>query len=173
MKNTMTGNEIKQALAKKFKTSPRDFRAVHDKYSMGSSYDIEVKKIIPITKVRDFVASLNIEHIDRCEASGEILSGGNTFVSVNYARDLEIPIDVKIKLIEARLKIQINAKWDNDCAQHFVDYLDDKKVFGDNFNKEDISHLVHNLGNELWSKISKPDYWDGSNTIWKERKGDQ
>lgn len=57
---------------------------VGSNYSMGSSIYVTIKSnTIPMQVVRDIASGE--EHIDRCEISGEILSGGNCYVHVDYA----------------------------------------------------------------------------------------
>lgn len=52
-------------------------------YSMGSSIDITIKDAsIGLTTVEDIAKGH--EHVRRCELSGEILNGGNRFISVDY-----------------------------------------------------------------------------------------
>lgn len=52
----------------------------------SSSIDITIKDpTIPMGPVKKIAAEF--ESIRRCEASGEILGGGNTFVSVEYSRE--------------------------------------------------------------------------------------
>lgn len=55
-----------------------------DNYSMGSSVDVTIKDpAIPLEVVKQ-VAQQH-EHVRRCEVTHEILSGGNTYVSVRYS----------------------------------------------------------------------------------------
>jgi len=59
-----------------------------DNYSMGSSVYVTVKD-----PTADFAAIEEIANqersISRCEFSGEILSGGNTYIHVDYSREAE------------------------------------------------------------------------------------
>lgn len=58
-------------------------RARH--YSLGSSIDISIKNpAVPLAAVKEI--AVEHESIDR-DASGEILSGGNRFVSVGYSSE--------------------------------------------------------------------------------------
>lgn len=57
-------------------------------YSMGSSISIEIKSpTVDIEKAAG-IAKRIAEKISRCEITGEILSGGNRFVSVRLSDDL-------------------------------------------------------------------------------------
>jgi len=57
-----------------------------DNYSMGSSIDVTIRdadidpeQVVPIAH--------KVERIDRCEITGDILNGGNTYVHVQYTED--------------------------------------------------------------------------------------
>lgn len=64
--------------------SSRQVSVRADLYSLGSSIRIKIKDPnISIRLVREIAKSH--EHIDRDERTGEILGGGNRFVSVDYA----------------------------------------------------------------------------------------
>lgn len=53
-------------------------------YSMGSSLDVSINDhTVDIKEVRTIAQSS--EHVRRCEFSGEILSGGNRFLTVSYS----------------------------------------------------------------------------------------
>ena len=56
-----------------------------DYFSMGSAIRVEVKRAdVPLNIVRAIARSF--ERISRCEYSGEILSGGNMYISCRYNR---------------------------------------------------------------------------------------
>ena len=86
-------SETAKELRTMLKTAGFNSRRVsvrHHQYSMGSSLyltirDPEVKK----SEIKDI--ALKFERVDHCQFSGEILSGGNRFVDINYsqkARDI-------------------------------------------------------------------------------------
>lgn len=56
-------------------------------YSMGSSIDVRIKDASVALSVVEEIAN-KAERIDRCEISGEILSGGNRYVHVSYDSDV-------------------------------------------------------------------------------------
>ncbi len=59
-----------------------------DYYSMGSSIYVTVRQFgISAQAVKDAVEGF--ARIDRCQMTGEILSGGNTFVHVDYATKVQ------------------------------------------------------------------------------------
>ncbi len=62
-----------------------------DSYSMGSSVYVTVKDPSVDLAMVEEIANRE-ESIRRCEFSGEILSGGNTYVHVRYSREAEAAI---------------------------------------------------------------------------------
>jgi hypothetical protein len=70
-----------RAAYKRHGWSSKDISVRARSYSMGSSIDVVVKRPgIPLAVVKGIAETC--EKIDRCEITGEILSGGNRFVSV-------------------------------------------------------------------------------------------
>ena len=55
-------------------------------YSMGSSLNIRIKDPKGLKSLVEKIANES-ERVSRCEVSGEILSGGNRFVFVDYASE--------------------------------------------------------------------------------------
>ena len=55
-------------------------------YSMGSSLNIRIKDPKVLKSLVEKIANES-ERVSRCEVSGEILSGGNRFVFVDYASE--------------------------------------------------------------------------------------
>ena len=55
-------------------------------FALGSSIDVEIKDPGVRLKTVEAIASEH-EHIDRCEITGEILGGGNTYLHVRYSSD--------------------------------------------------------------------------------------
>jgi len=96
----LSGNELKKEIRGAVpELGHRDLSVRYD-----GSYRVDVKKVVPLSKV-EAVANKQ-ESYSRCEASGEILSGGNTFVFVNYCRwnrskDESYEVDVPQEFIEA------------------------------------------------------------------------
>ena len=83
---TMTTTEHAKAIRTALKSQGITSRQVSVRsslYSMGSSIDITIKDAsISLTRIEDIASGH--EHVRRCELSGEILNGGNRFVSVDY-----------------------------------------------------------------------------------------
>lgn len=60
----------------------------NDSYSMGSSMRVEIKRADLVTDYAEAERLANAgERISRCEMTGEILSGGNRFVSFGFSSD--------------------------------------------------------------------------------------
>lgn len=70
---------------KKIGYNSRKISVKVDSYSMGSSIDVTIKspdvKMTDDCKIQEIIN--NVEKIHRCSASGEILSGGNTYTNLN------------------------------------------------------------------------------------------
>lgn len=90
--------EIRKAL-KSTGIKARDVSVRSDCYSMGSTIRIIVKSAnVSIAKVEEIAT--RFARVARDESSGEILSGGNRFVDVEYADDL---VDARAQMIEVSL----------------------------------------------------------------------
>ena len=84
MSTTDRAAEIRKTLKAKYGWTSRDVSVVSDLYSMGSSIRVKIKNpAVP----KSAVAAIADTHesVRRCAYSGEILSGGNRFVFVEYA----------------------------------------------------------------------------------------
>lgn len=76
---------IRAELKAKHKWTSKDVSVRASHYSMGSSIEVNIKNpAVPLAAVRE--VALQHESIDR-DASGEILSGGNRYVHVNYSSE--------------------------------------------------------------------------------------
>lgn len=87
-RKTDTRPSVADELRAKLKTAGYNARRVtvrHDHFSMGSSLDVTIRD-----PGADFAAIKKIasefEHIDRCEITGEILSGGNRYLHITWSR---------------------------------------------------------------------------------------
>lgn len=78
--------EIRAALKAKHGWTSRDVSVVSDSYSGGSSIHIKIKSPT-VSKLAVEKIANGEEHVRYCEYSGEILSGGNRFVFVDYAEE--------------------------------------------------------------------------------------
>lgn len=85
----MTTKEHAAAIRATFKRhgwTARDISVRIDTYSMGSSIDVRVKNPdIPFDVIEKIAKGA--ESVRYCEYSGEILSGGNRYVSVSYTHE--------------------------------------------------------------------------------------
>jgi hypothetical protein len=76
--------EIRAELKRAHGWTSRQVSVRAEYFSMGSSIDIVVKDpAVPLPTVKAIAA--RAESIRRCEITGEILSGGNRYVSVTYS----------------------------------------------------------------------------------------
>lgn len=78
--------QIRQALKAKYGWTGQDVSVRTDNYSMGSSIRIKVKNPTVDKAIVEEIAK-DHEHVYRCEMTGDILSGGNRFVFVDYTDD--------------------------------------------------------------------------------------
>ena len=116
----ITGNQLKKEIRENTGLAHRDLSV---KYN--GSYTVKVKNFTPLSKVRK-VAS-KYESYSRCEFTQEILSGGNTFVSVSYMRwDLnkneEFVIKAPKKAVEEAEKMIehfSHPSWKDDTRRSF------------------------------------------------------
>jgi hypothetical protein len=85
MTTTEAAAEIRAQLKRKGWTS-RQVSVRAEQFSMGSAINVLVKDpAVPLQPVRD--AAEPHEHIRRCEVTGEILGGGNRYLSVRYSSE--------------------------------------------------------------------------------------
>lgn len=100
MNTTERAAEIRQALKAKGITS-RQVSVRSDYYSMGSSIDVRIKDpAVSLTMVQALAEAH--ESIRYCEVSGEILSGGNRYVSVGYTEEaIKVQIAPILPAVEA------------------------------------------------------------------------
>ncbi len=83
-KNIMGTQEaatIRKALKDQFGWNRNHISVTADNYSMGSSVDVKIKHpMVDPEKVKEIAKKE--ENVRKCEHTGEILSGGNTYISV-------------------------------------------------------------------------------------------
>ena len=120
-----------------------------------SSLNIHVKAFYPLSVIEKLVS--DIEKVDRCDRSGEILSGGNFFVFVSYNRDIVIPDDMKKVIFDVVQSINLDSGVDNipknaklhllneACEVWLFNYVWKKvgAAIGDEWTPLDISRAVH------------------------------
>lgn len=80
--------EIRATLKKTHGWNGRQVSVTAQVFSMGSSITVKIKDPTVPIKVVEAVAK-EAEKIDRCEITGDILSGGNRYVHVNYTSEAE------------------------------------------------------------------------------------
>jgi len=72
----------------------RDISVTSSSYSMGSSITVRIKNPAVPLAAAEAIANGH-ESIRRCEYSGEILSGGNRYVSVGYSHEAATAIEAQ------------------------------------------------------------------------------
>lgn len=85
MNTTERAAEIRKAL-KEHGWNSRKVSVKSDYFSMGSSIDVVIKDADVDLETVEKIANEH-ESISRCEITGEILSGGNRYVSVRYSNE--------------------------------------------------------------------------------------
>lgn len=88
-------------------------RAVSVRVTPGGSLRVEVLSAsVPLSVVRTIAKEQ--EHVRYCEASGEILSGGNTFVDASYSTAALVPlvaeIDAALQTVEATPGVHVEVR---------------------------------------------------------------
>lgn len=103
--NRPNGNQLKKEIRSKMpELNHRDISIKYD-----GSYRIKIKKFVPLSKVKK-VAEV-YESYRTCQATGEILSGGNTFVFVDYSyKNIEVPEEI-IQEIKEILLSYLGDSW--------------------------------------------------------------
>jgi len=94
MNATEYAAQIRSTLKKAHGWSSRQVSVRAEYFSMGSSLEVVVKDpAIPLPVVK--AVAEQAESIRRCEYSGEILSGGNRYVSVRYSHQAQQTIGAR------------------------------------------------------------------------------
>ena len=139
-----TGNELKREIRTACpELKHRDLSVKND-----GSYNIELKAFFPLSRVKA-VAEKN-ESIDRCQYSGEILSGGNTFVFVGYVYKIEVP-QTAMDAVEKLLPRFNGESWKSDNLgggtasknYHLSNALKEEGGFFAEWTKDDIIKGLH------------------------------
>ncbi len=101
--------KVREALRKELGLTSRDVSVRCDNFSMGSAVRVRIKRIgIDFAKVREIAQ--REENIRRCEYSGEILSGGNRYVSVDFDHHVDdVEIERLLPIVEAAPVVGPNA----------------------------------------------------------------
>jgi hypothetical protein len=94
MNATEYAAQIRSTLKVKHGWTSRQVSVRAEYFSMGSSIEVTVKDpAIPLPVVKAIAEGA--ESIRRCEVSGEILSGGNRYVSVRYSHEAQQTIGAR------------------------------------------------------------------------------
>jgi hypothetical protein len=131
--------EIKKELAKALNVKFNDFSVTQPRYS---SIQIDIKTLVSRSAVKAIVQKY--EKINRCEATDEILLGGNTFVFVDY--------DLRKATIDSTLIAQLeqiieDANYSENHYRQQVQHSISKKIlnaniFDSSFSEHDIRAVL-------------------------------
>ena len=153
MTNKERSKKIRETLKEAgYKTSDFSIRSYDCGYSDSSK--IHIKNLsIDVSKIRDLLRKF--ESVDYDVASGEILSGGNTYIIVDY--DYET---VRAKEDEVRQELDdLIEKLDNSKIDGYISYtIGDLSFFSrDNewFAYEDYDYAGTSLTRELFRNVPK------------------
>ena len=94
MNTTDHAAAIRQTLKARYGWSSRQVSVRADYYSMGSAIRVTIKDAAVMPSTVEAVAK-QAESIDYCQVTGEILSGGNRFVTVSYDQDVLTAFQVR------------------------------------------------------------------------------
>jgi hypothetical protein len=106
----MKGTDVKKSIAQKFNTKTSQLSARHEHYSMGSTWHIEIHSpSLSNESITEHVSkTLGLEQYQRCHATGDILSGGNTFVNCSYSARAMGDESLSEALLEGVFKYIVN-----------------------------------------------------------------
>lgn len=132
MSNTTVTNAIRTAL----KVAGFNARQVSVKDRSYGDIKVTVRDVtVAISKVEAICASF--ENVRRCEGSGEILLGGNTYVEVRYADDVVAPVTAAVAAIirsaQPGVQVQLAGGY---TASHYADspWRDEVRAHGPGFD---------------------------------------
>lgn len=137
--------QIRTTLKKEHGWTGQDVSVRTHNYSMGSSIYVTIKKR-GIDKLLVEKIAKGHERISRCEYSGEILSGGNRFVSVDY--DWEF-----LDAIKKEVKSEVDAAWAKavESPGHAVDLMGWKVYCDENNRPRVYKEDSEDASERLWS----------------------
>jgi hypothetical protein len=96
LSTTQHADNIRKTLKAQHGWTSRDVSVRADRYSMGSSIYVTIRRAdIPLAIVEGIAKQA--ESISRCAITGDILSGGNRYVSVRYDRAATDAIAAKVR----------------------------------------------------------------------------
>ena len=160
----MRGTELKKEIRENVKTlGHRDLSVKYD-----GSYRVALKKFVPLSPIEKIAEKR--ESYQRCEATGDILQGGNTFVFVEYMRwdtnkdqafSLEVPQEA-LDQAETALEDFYNSSWGGSDSSsrhhHLARKIAESCPFFSDWSAEDVSKGLSLLV-ENSEKISNWIHW--------------
>ena len=134
--------QVREALKAKFPKIKFSVRA-----SNGSAINVTYKNAIPSKLVKDVAE--NFEEIDRDHMTGEILSGGNTFVFVTREIDQNFKDEARELVIKELNNDTINSQDIASIVHSFLETTDLSKKMTIKYNKRGsfLETFVGNMGN--------------------------
>jgi hypothetical protein len=121
MTTTEHAKQIRETLKKRNGWTGRQVSVRAEYFSMGSSITVTIKDpTVPLGPVKEIAETA--ERISRCEITGEILSGGNRYVSVSYDHEaLKVRSAAYLPAVEAALaKVQESSLIDVEGTSYMV-----------------------------------------------------
>ena len=144
--------EIKKDIKKLLGIAPIDYSLKWSHFSLGKSLDCAVKNPrIGLTEL-DIFLHQNYEEISYDEFSGEILGGGNTYISVTYDYNIVCNVDFQnifIDFLKSGENIWHKSCWNPFCPKELRD------LFCKKIEKE--TNLHHDYVNSKLGGLSRYD----------------
>ena len=142
------GQELKKEILSKTGLKAKDISVRYDYLS----FRVKVKSWTPLSKIKEIAKSR--QHIDYCERSGEILSGGNTFVFVEYDYKMELT-DNLIEKVKSIPVISWGQGFTPDSTKYHHYSRSLKKILGDDWSDEDAGCVLtadYKLCQEIYNR---------------------
>ncbi len=143
---TLSGNDVKKMiLAAIPELSYKDVSVI---FKDRIAYYIKIKKVVANSKVKDVVNEL--VSVDRCEITGEILSGGNTYVFVEYSDSIVITDDI-IEIFEKAIIEIVKYSDDSfmDKQQKLARNISLNEMFSE-YTSADIYKLIYSVSKQFY-----------------------
>jgi len=131
----LDANQIKRLLKQNLDVKRSDIRCRVD-----SSYRITLMSYSVSKEAVERVLE-PLKSVSRCESSGEILSGGNTFVFVDYDYDCEIPSEAMHHLLKILDKSDLREQ-----PRHIAEYHLIKDMQKLDFRRDITTRLIRQIG---------------------------
>ena len=139
-------NELKKELSKKLNTKFNAFSVTKQSYS---TINIDIKTLVPTSAVKEIAKKY--QKIYRCEATGDILTGGNTFIFVDYDfRKFELDNSLIAQIEKVLENVSFCDKYDRYAVFCSIsDIIFNKNIFNSKFLKSDVRKVMDALENKI------------------------